>query len=417
MKKEIEIDVTDIDRIKLTVEEIKKEDPNPPDPDSKFVKVKDGKFFLGYKEKVFAGTNGYYLPTYENINPNYCDQMWNLFKDSGLNLVRTWGFYDGNPQYDNDPWFQRFIKDSNGNIINEFNEEEDGLVCLDKTVAKAKENGIYLVIPLLNNWNALGGFTEYTRSVGLPDLMSNFINNHECQELFANYIEFLLNRINTVTGIEYKDEPTILSWQICNEARNPGQDPMELRNWYQNIASFIKRVDKNHLVSTGEEGFDDKSLGHWTTEGKFVNEEYSERYYNTYPLRANEGTSFIENIQIPEIDFGWFHWYPKEWIGRNVPEESVITNTYDWIYDHAKISKKHSKPVILGEYGHHKDQLPESYFYESVWDSSMGNEIGGSLIWQLADGIKANEYPGNIGKKRTPDDYIKLKNYFQQMIK
>lgn len=41
---------------------------------------------------------------------------------------------------------------------------------------------------------------------------------------YKKIVTFLLNRVNTVTGVRYGDDPTILAWQTGNELNYP--DPL-----------------------------------------------------------------------------------------------------------------------------------------------------------------------------------------------
>ena len=62
---------------------------------------------------------------------------------------------------------------------------------------------------------------------------------------------------NTVTGIPYAEDPTIFSWQICNEPRPFSRDEATVDgfcDWIWKAARSIKESDPNHMVSTGNEG-------------------------------------------------------------------------------------------------------------------------------------------------------------------
>src|SRR5690625_5843239 len=91
------------------------------------------------------------------------------------------------------------------------------------------------------------GHVTGVQTCALPILF--FLNHPDTQQWFKDYISMLLNRVNTATGIAYKDEPAIFAWQIMNEGRNPGEDPMILRNWYAGMARYIKSIAPNHMRS------------------------------------------------------------------------------------------------------------------------------------------------------------------------
>jgi|GEM_PF-1409254 len=75
---------------------------------------------------------------------------------------------------------------------------------------------------------------------------------------FRNRIAALVNRTNTVNGRQYKDDPTIMAWIVCDEPISapfnyPNGAPQvtleELTDWFQETASYIKSLDSNHLVT------------------------------------------------------------------------------------------------------------------------------------------------------------------------
>lgn len=69
------------------------------------------------------------------------------------------------------------------------------------------------------------------------------------------------------------------------------------QGWITEMASYVKSIDRNHLLEAGLEGF----YGHsspWRTK---LNPGF------------NIGTDFIANNRIPGIDFATLHSYPDQW--------------------------------------------------------------------------------------------------------
>jgi len=354
--------------------------------DSPFVQVKNGKFILEGEEFRFAGTNAYYLPNYELIDPPVVENTLNAFKAADISVVRMWAFYDG---YD----CGYSSVDPNENVIQTlpgvYNEE--ALQNLDLVIAKGKQRGLLFILPFINYWDELGGICQYNTWAGAENPSVNmdfFLNNEQTQKWYRDYIYMLLNRVNTFTGVAYKDEPAILSWQIMNEGRNKGQNPEILRDWYREIAQYIKSIAPDQLLGTGEEGFDDGTPSIYSVHD----------YSNTYVLRADEGTSYILNTSIPEIDYGNAHWYPTEFgFGFEITND-LLTAQNAWITDHIRIAKIEGKPFILGEYGF-PGWGDERVFsmYTELWQKAEEIELDGSLLWQLtSDYAKCTEYGGNI---------------------
>ncbi|MEX0721676.1 MAG: hypothetical protein WD059_13470 [Balneolaceae bacterium] len=369
------------------------EDPSSPAPvsNSAFVSAQNSNFVVDGQVFRYAGTNAYHLPNYEKSDSRVVDEAFDSFQEAGVSVVRTWGFYDGPPQYSGDITLQP--------RAGEYNEED--LRHFDNMIAKGKEHNVRFVIALTNFWTQLGGICEYNKWAGESTCdvnggaMSTFINGAEQQRLYKEYISMLLNRVNTVTGVAYKDEPAIFAWEIINEGRNRGEHPTEIRDWYQDIARYIKSIDTNHMVATGEEGFDDGAPAEYS----------SDQYSNNYVLRAGEGTSYVLNTAIPEIDFGGAHWYPSEWgyeiseWGANPEADlNLLKAQQAWMGDHANIAESHGKPFVMGEYGFPGwgDSRVEAV-YEDFWSYAEEINLDGSLIWQFtADFTKCSEYGGNI---------------------
>ncbi|MEX0799454.1 MAG: cellulase family glycosylhydrolase [Bacteriovoracaceae bacterium] len=387
-------------KVSNEVEDDENEDNSSPSLAGDFVTVKDGKFKLKGKDFYFSGTNAYYLPNYEKLDPKVVDRAFSAFEDAGVKVVRMWAFYDG---YE----YGYSAQDKNENVIQTaagvYNEK--ALKDLDNVIAKGKVKNMYFVLALANYWKELGGVAQYVKWAGISNpeenTMQKFLASDKAKKLYKDYVRMLLNRVNTVTGVAYKNEPAIMAWHILNEGRGGrGEDPTILRDFYQEMARFIKDIDANHLVGTGEEGYDH---GQDKADTVYSRDQYS----NTYALRANEGTSYILNTSIPEIDFGSFHLYPSVF-GFGSDQGNILKAQSAWIKDHYEIAKNLGKPALLGEYGYpgwgDKDKMTP--IYQNIYQNIEQSGLGGGLFWQLtADWHKCWEYGGNIcypaGRKDT----------------
>lgn len=380
----------------------------PPPSPKDFVRVSNGNFSLDGDIFRFAGTNAYYLPNYEKLDPQLVDNTFKTFEETGITVVRMWAFYDG---YD----CGYSQQDSNENVIQiapgEF--RETALQDLDSVIMKGKQNGIRFILTLLNYWDELGGICQYNSWDGAANPSTNmqyFLNSSNTQKWYKDYIEMLLNRVNTETGVAYKNEPAIFAWEIINEGRYTGRDPSILSDWYADIASYIKSIDANHLVSTGEEGFDEGTPSQYS-----VNE-----YNNTYILRAGEGTSYIMNTMISDIDYGSAHWYPTDWGFGSDVTENMIKAQQAWLNDHQNIAADVGKPFVLGEYGYSGwGNQSVLNIYNNLWNHAEEIKLDGSLLWQLTTNyIKCYESGGNICWPEGRQDsnlYNNYRNHIQTM--
>ncbi|CAA3032856.1 mannan endo-1,4-beta-mannosidase 5-like, partial [Olea europaea subsp. europaea] len=56
----------------------------------------------------------------------------------------------------------------------------------------------------------------------------------------------IVTRFNTITKITYKDDPTIMAWELMNEPRCQA-DYSGKTGWVQEMATFVKSLDKRRL--------------------------------------------------------------------------------------------------------------------------------------------------------------------------
>ncbi|KAI8319813.1 glycoside hydrolase [Martensiomyces pterosporus] len=76
------------------------------------------------------------------------------------------------------------------------------------------------------------------------------------QGWYRDHIEAVAGRRNTCTGVAYRDDPSILAWEVMNEPQildqvDNGED--KLFRWIDDTAQFIHRLAPHHLVTTGAE--------------------------------------------------------------------------------------------------------------------------------------------------------------------
>ena len=48
---------------------------------------------------------------------------------------------------------------------------------------------------------------------------ADFFSSPACRQLYRGFFTALLSRVNTVTGVAYRDDPTIFGWELINEPR------------------------------------------------------------------------------------------------------------------------------------------------------------------------------------------------------
>jgi mannan endo-1,4-beta-mannosidase len=88
----------------------------------------------------------------------------------------------------------------------------------------------------------VGGRAEYADFRGKSK--DDFWTDPQLIADFEQTIHFILTRTNTITGIRYCNNKSVLCWETGNEISSPAA-------WTHEIASYIKSLDPNHLVMDG----------------------------------------------------------------------------------------------------------------------------------------------------------------------
>ncbi len=123
---------------------------------------------------------------------------------------------------------------------------EELMVDYDHMLQAASQNGVRIIVPLIDQWSWWGGITEFSQICGGTG--NDFYTNPAVVADFKQMVQAILTRANTLTGVAYKDDPTILGWETGNELQSPPQ------SWTSGLAAFIKGIDSNHLVIDGMNG-------------------------------------------------------------------------------------------------------------------------------------------------------------------
>ena len=127
-----------------------------------------------------------------------------------------------------------------------------------------------------------------------------------------------------------------MAWELANEPRCAADavrnltesgdcSPELLEGWIDEMSTYIKSLDPNHLVTWGGEGDFNRESDDWAYNG-------------------TNGGDFDAELALKNIDFGTFHSYPDWW-------SKTVDWTDQWIRDHAESMRKGGKPVVHEEYG------------------------------------------------------------------
>lgn len=238
-----------------------------------FVSRSGSQLMLNGQPFRFSGANIYWLGLDENVGgvdypTNFrVDDALATAKAMGANVIRahTLGISVG---------CSKCIEPSRG----QFNEA--ALLRVDYALAAAQRFGLKVVIPFTDNYNYYhGGKGTFAAWRGVKE--NDFYTNPQVIGDFKQYVSVLLNRVNTVTGVAYKNDPTIMAWETGNELFPPA-------SWTGMMADYIKSIDSNHLVVDGRYGIDPAALSLKNVD------IYSDHFY---PLAVSKLTNDVAQVK------------------------------------------------------------------------------------------------------------------------
>jgi mannan endo-1,4-beta-mannosidase len=209
---------------------------------------------------------------------------------------------------------------------------------LDYLLAECRKRNLRVVMVLNNFWQWSGGMAQYVAwdedsEIPYPgdhewtvftEYASRFYSSPRCQQWYRDHIVTLIERVNQITGVAYRDDPTIFAWELANEPR------LYPEGWIDETAAFIKQHDPIHLVTTGSEG---------TVGGDF--------------LLTHDGN---------HIDYATLHIWPQnwDWFEPQRPETYVAAEmeALRYLREHVEQAALLGKPLVLEEFGLARDWQP-----------------------------------------------------------
>ena len=369
-----------------------------------FIKVNNNHFIKNGKPYYFIGTNYWYggMLASKNGNRERLKKELDELKSLGITNLRVMATAEGGDQ---DYTVIPATQPTQGKY------NQDLLEGLDFFLNELKKRDMDAILYLTNNWEWSGGMAKYLEWNGYgkvpnpnlkpntwPQFMSYTAQFHQCEpckKAFLEHIKFMLNRKNSVNGIPYKQDKTIMAWEVANEPRIWNvENEKAFTNWLNEVASTIKSIDKNHLLTTGSEG----------------------------KAGSNDDIAAFERTHNnPNIDYLTMHIWPKNWSWYNINDEKnstevAIKKTNDYIDEHIKVAQNLKKPLVLEEFGfpREKESLDKkasvenrNHYYEFVFEK-MKTSIKAGLPFSALNfwgygGLGKNN-PEN-GKWNLGDDY------------
>jgi mannan endo-1,4-beta-mannosidase len=290
----------------------------------------------------------------------------------------------------------------------------DVLEGLDFLLQEMKNRHMRAIMCLSNFWPWSGGFGQYIVWSGTADSIpyppphpggdwgryqkftAQFYTNAKAVSMLNDHITAIVNRTNALTDMAYKDDPTIMAWQLCNEPR--GIDNVAAyRQWVDQTSALIKGLDANHLVTIGSEG-----------------NTSSADYSGTDP----ETVHAFRNVDYMTMHLWVQNWGVYDPFRADSTFEPAVAYAIDYIGTHEAMARKLNKPLVMEEFGISRDSnrhdagssvTIRDRYYQKIFDeiyrqaSKPDAVIAGCNFWAWA-GEGRPRTPAGIWK--TGDDFI-----------
>lgn len=231
---------------------------------SGFVYSEDGQFKIDGADFKFGGTNAYWMFLLNEDSDIF--DTFAEFAGDDIKVVRVFAFRE---VVDHPPAFGNF---TNIWVDGVAKCSEDGMTRLQVILDAAKQHDIKVVFSLTNNWspstpndahrppgyfsNEYGGIDTYVQQINPGGHHDEFYTDDTIFAAYQDYLKCAVPR--------FKDHPALFSWELANDARCQGADgrttssscnTATVTKWVQKTARFVKSLDPNHLVSSGDGGF------------------------------------------------------------------------------------------------------------------------------------------------------------------
>lgn len=351
--------------------------------DSNFVSVRNHQFILNEKPYYFVGANYWYggllaLAKDPERGIERLRKELDFLKKHGVTNLRLMGGAEGSGLLNGVPRVGPSLQPEQGQF------DESVLNGLDIALAEMGRRRMKAVIFLSNNWEWSGGFQQYliwnkvipdkwlTQKPSWDELRDNvakFYSCEPCADAYGRQATLIIRRTNKITGKRYIDDPTIMSWELANEPRPMRPSAVhDYRVWIEDNAEMIKRLDPNHLVTIGHEG--------WI---------------------GTESLDLFEQVHAGrDIDYLTIHIWPKNWgwfesgkMAEGFP--NAVAQTEKYIKDNLAVAVKLNKPMVIEEFGLPRDNqsfdpaspttLRDQYFKKVLSHVRTTPHIAGANFW------------------------------------
>lgn len=271
---------------------------------------------------------------------------------------------------------------------------------LDFATAEIARRGMTAVLVLSNFWEWSGGLqTLLWRATGkymdmgdpahpwpaFADATAEFYGNRAARALYAEHLERLVTRTNTVTGRPYARDPAIFAWQLANEPRPGGSDAAIARNadayydWIDASAARLRQLAPAHMVSLGQEG------------------THAANGQEAVVLRAHRSIDYL-TAHIWPLVWGWAK-------GNDLAGtwDTVEARTSAYVGAHERLAQTLGKPLVIEEFGFPRDEEAHGPSASTEWRRRFYRLIHGKVeeSWRTSGPLAGSAFWAWNGEARA----------------
>ena len=278
----------------------------------------------------------------------------------GLRVVRVWALGERDASASDWARAYAFRVGDDGWI-------EESFVQLDRVLDEARARDLAVIVVLANRWGDYGGVPQYLRWAGdafdatSPDgvartELGTFFRSGAARALYLAHVERIVSRVNSISGIAYRDDPTIFAWELVNEISCERRDAPDLSAFVTATTRRIRMIDARHLVSAGHIGY----------------------------ATSAERRTWREIMALPAVDFADAHAYPTEHDRvRTLRELDAFVDDQAMLAHHVL-----HKPLVIGEMGFASGRRTlgrsRAALFDRLLDRVEHAGVDGALAWMYA---------------------------------
>ncbi len=278
----------------------------------------------------------------------------------GVTVVRVWAlgeYPEGAPE-----WADLYAFRRGTELFVEGGERH-----LDRVLVACRERGLRVIVVLANRWGDYGGLPQYLHWAEVPYEPSEggivgeldlplFFASVRARALYEAHLTHVVGRTNTLSGVPYRDDPTIFAWELWNEISAPPRARAALVEMLERSADLIRAIDPNHLISAGHIGY-----------------EFS-----------RDRRTWEAAITARGIDYADAHAYPTRY-----GHVRSLRELDRWIGDRARVARDAGRPLIFGEVGFtttapRVGDEPRARYLDQFFRSARRYGVSGVLPWIYA---------------------------------